>query len=171
MDRLELFISLHEAKNGIKDVISSCVTKFGMSKQPLSTSDIHAIGSVLHHCIQLSHLALFNCSLTGTALEVLASCLEGSQVKVRVTIPTMVKCYFLLITLTHKSRRVKYVFLQITGMFLSANKNMGINGMSAVGNIIQQCEVSKLELLDCDLSCKQLQALDNSLRSVKVDNI
>nr|XP_039259263.1 uncharacterized protein LOC120335728 [Styela clava] len=131
-DRLELFTALNEAKDGMSDIVKSSFDKIDMSRYPLSISDAHVIGSVASYCTLLT-MNFIECDLKSASLQTLASGLKGSNLK-------------------------------IMKLRLDRNKNMGVEGLSSVGQILsnQSC-VEELNLSYCNLSSDQLQAFKLSL--------
>nr|XP_039255207.1 uncharacterized protein LOC120332071 [Styela clava] len=131
-DLLEFFTALNEAKDGMSDIVKSFLGEIDMIWHPLSISDAHVIGSVASYCTSL--LIYFNgCNLKSASLQTLASGLKGSNVK-------------------------------ITRLRLGGNTNMGVEGLSSVGQILsnQSC-VDSLDFGRCNLSSDQLQAFRSSL--------
>ncbi|XP_077969586.1 NACHT, LRR and PYD domains-containing protein 4C-like isoform X2 [Styela clava] len=130
-DLLELLTALNEAKDGMSDLVKSSLDEIHMSQLPLSKSDFHVIGSVASYCTSLS-MDFAYCDLKSASLQTLASELKGSNVKIK--------------------------DLQLEG-----NENMGVEGLSSVGQILsnQSC-VELLDLESCNLSSDQLQAFKSS---------
>lgn len=82
-DKLELYISINEAGNGMKDDIKLYIDSIQLDNLPLSISDAHAIGSVIHHCTHLKIMMLWDCSLNESTVKVLTSTIQGSDVEVK----------------------------------------------------------------------------------------
>ncbi|XP_077966357.1 uncharacterized protein LOC144419956 [Styela clava] len=139
-DLLELFTALNEAKNGMSDIVKSSLDKIDMWGHPLSISDVHVIGSVAFYCKSLS-MDFGRCDLKSASLQTLASELKGSNVK-------------------------------IMNFNLYGNTNMGVEGLSSVGQIFsnQSC-VEVLGLRNCNLSSDQLQALKLSLGNTEIQRL
>uniref|UniRef100_UPI001939B83C NACHT, LRR and PYD domains-containing protein 12-like n=1 Tax=Styela clava TaxID=7725 RepID=UPI001939B83C len=191
-DLLELFTALNEAKSGMSDIVKSSLDKIDMSDHPLSISDVHVIGSVASYCTSLS-MDFRRCDLKSASLQTLASELKGSNVKImkfelhRNTnmgvedlssvgkILSNQSCIeeLGLIGCNLSSDQLQALksslgSTEIQRLWLSVNKNMGVKGLSTVGQILtnQSC-VEELGLEKCNLSSDQLQALESSLGSTE----
>ncbi|XP_077976337.1 uncharacterized protein LOC144432122 [Styela clava] len=131
-DLLELFTALNEAKYGMSDIVKSTLHKINMFEHPLSIGNIYVIGELASYCTSLT-MELGKCDLKPASLQTLASGLKGSNVK-------------------------------IMKLLLDRNKNMGVEGLSSVGQILSnQPSLEHLSLSDCNLSSDQLQAFKSSM--------
>nr|XP_039269631.1 uncharacterized protein LOC120344462 isoform X2 [Styela clava] len=84
MQMLNLLISICECgtNEGIVEWAKTNIKKISLSGIPLTTSDLHAVGSVTSHCDRLRILALDNCQLNAYSLKVLSDGLGESPVQI-----------------------------------------------------------------------------------------
>nr|XP_039255171.1 uncharacterized protein LOC120332035 [Styela clava] len=170
-DIFELFTALNEAKDGMSDIVKSSLDRIDMSKRPLSISDVHVIGSVASYCTSLS-MYFRGCDLKSASLKILASGLEGSNVKL-CGINELTEGFDPPVIALNKVLHSQSLILEINLLHLGDNKNMGVEGLSSVGQILsnQSC-VEYLKLKDCNLSSDQLQAFKLSLgTNTEIDDL
>nr|XP_039269360.1 uncharacterized protein LOC120344290 [Styela clava] len=86
MRMLNILICLCEcgADERIVQLAKTNIKKIYLSGIPLTTSDLHALGSVTYHCDRLSIMALDNCQLNTYDLKVLSDELGDSDVEITV---------------------------------------------------------------------------------------
>ncbi|XP_077966350.1 uncharacterized protein LOC120336058 [Styela clava] len=195
-DLLELFAALNEAKSGMSDIVKSSLDKINMYDHPLSISDVHVIGSVAYYCTSLI-MDFRRCDLKSSSLQTLASGLKGSNVKImelelsgntnmgveglstvgqilsnQSCVEYLGLSYCNLSSDQLQALKSSLGTTEIMKLGLSGNTNMGVEGLSTVGQILsnQSC-VEDLELSDCNLSSDQLQAFKSSLGNTEIKQL
>nr|XP_039258413.1 uncharacterized protein LOC120334961 [Styela clava] len=194
-DLLELFTALNEAKDGMGDIVKSYLDVIDMYGHPLPISDLHVIGSVASYCTSLS-MHFTDCDLRPASLQTLASELKGSNVKTMQLWldgnPNMgVEGLSSLGQILSNQSCVERLVIgncnlssdqlqafkssignrtNIMNLYLQGNTNMGVEGLSSVGQILSnQCCVKWLGLDNCNLSSDQLLAFKSSLSNTEIE--
>ncbi|XP_077975336.1 uncharacterized protein LOC144431288 isoform X3 [Styela clava] len=186
---------MNEAQGGLKDEIKNCIDRVESTGLPLTNSDVHAMGSFVFQCGNLGALSLRDSNLDTLTLKILTSSIEGSDVKIRKfclasnnridvdgykTIGNFMDNHEITVLdldgcdINAGKLRTLNNFMtkkSLKDFTLDRNIYLDIDGINAVGEMVQDCEIERLFIAQCQLTLGQLQLLSSVLGKNKLSQL